>query len=379
MIAFTSICANYIPKAMVLAESFKQHHPQSKFIICLVENTTSPVYKKNKFVDKIILAKNLRIKNFHQFIFKYNQVEASTAIKGYAFNKLYRLYPQEKKFLYLDPDILIMAPLNEVDNALSSHDIIVAPHLCEPEDKIDAIIDNEMRALKCGIFNLGFLGLRKSKASQKFLDWWTKRLHQFCYIDFPSGLFTDQKWMDLALCFFNVHILKHLGYNVAHWNLSQRPITKLKTGHYLVKNHPLIFFHFSGWDSGEYQLMITKYKHGQQDPVLELRNLYAQLLLEQNKSPLGSQQWSYSKYNNGARVQNQHRFLYRSPSVQKKFAHPFDEYTHPSFYKYVTNLFLKYRSLIPYKELIPKLSAMYKIRGRQSVLKDLLQYALNTI
>ena len=33
---------------------------------------------------------------------------------------------------------------------------------------------------------------------RRFIDWWADRLRQFCYDEVPNGLFTDQRWVDLA-------------------------------------------------------------------------------------------------------------------------------------------------------------------------------------
>ena len=38
-------------------------------------------------------------------------------------------------------------------------------------------------------------------------------------------MFTDQRWIDFVPCFFEHHILKDPGYNVAYWNLHARALT----------------------------------------------------------------------------------------------------------------------------------------------------------
>ena len=60
-------------------------------------------------------------------------------------------------------------------------------------------------------------------------------------------MFTDQRWADYMPSLFNHHLLKDPGYNVAYWNLHERPLT-CADGRIYARNLPLRFFHFSGFD-----------------------------------------------------------------------------------------------------------------------------------
>ena len=61
-------------------------------------------------------------------------------------------------------------------------------------------------------------------------------------------MFTDQRWVDFVPSFFDHHILKDPGYNVAYWNLHGREVFS-DGDRYLVDGVPLRFFHFSGFDA----------------------------------------------------------------------------------------------------------------------------------
>ena len=43
-------------------------------------------------------------------------------------------------------------------------------------------------------------------------------------------MFTDQRWVDFMPSLFSHHLLKDPGYNVAYWNLHERPLTALTDG-----------------------------------------------------------------------------------------------------------------------------------------------------
>ncbi|WP_216828249.1 LamG-like jellyroll fold domain-containing protein [Alkalihalobacterium elongatum] len=316
LIFCTSICANYLPKAKVLAKSIKKFHPNSKVIICLVESDIHPTAEKFSYFDKVILAKDLEIENFNKFIMKYNALEASTAVKGALFSYLLRTYKHNNKFIYLDPDIYVMDTFNELNSILEKHSIVVTPHTLEPEDKnhITAIRGNEIQLLQKGTFNLGFLAISRSPNSERFISWWSDRLSQYCYDDTPNGLFTDQKWVNLAPCFFDVFILKHPGYNVAPWNLSKRSIHRSEN-ELLVNNKRLKFVHFSGFDSGA-NLKVTKlYVPDQSNPIYTIYNQYVNELIEMGQGKMKNIRWSYERNKNDKKVKKAPQIKYQ---IKKK-------------------------------------------------------------
>ena len=70
----------------------------------------------------------------------------------------------------------------------------------------------------------------------------------FGFHDLRSGLFVDQKWVDLAPCFFDeIHILRHAGCNVAYWNLRERFLSDADNRVVVNGDTPLVFFHYSGY------------------------------------------------------------------------------------------------------------------------------------
>lgn len=240
MVIFTSICANYLHKARTLAQSVKENIPDAKFIVCLVERELKSNYT-NQYFDEVILAKDAWEGNFERFIFKHSIVEASTSVKGQFFAYLYKKYPDETEFIYLDPDCYVYSDFVELRVLLNEKPIILCPHLLQPGN-----IDMELSSTAHGVYNLGFLAVNRSEEAQRFIDWWKERLYLYCYEDILNGVFTDQKWIDLAPCFFDVHILKHRGYDLATWSLLDCGLVE-KNGRYLVKGDELRFIHFSGY------------------------------------------------------------------------------------------------------------------------------------
>jgi hypothetical protein len=329
MIVCTSICANYLPKAAVLAQSLKTYNPQYRMVACLVEDEIdASIETYRPFFDDMVLAKDMGIENFYQFIFRYDIVEASTAVKGRLFQYLLRTYPDERKFMYLDPDIEVFHSFSKLEDILDEHSIVLTPHMCEQErnDDVLAIIDNEVNSsLKYGVFNLGFLAISRTPEGERFIDWWTSRLNLFCYDDmFDRGIFTDQRWIDLAPCLFDVYILKDLGYNMAPWNVSTRRVTSdlLVNGRY-----PLVFFHFSGFDSGANETVINRYVPDKSEYIYTLRNAYIEKLKQNDFHEMSRRPWSYGYYRSGEKIEKEIRRLYRDKMEMFKeyLVDPFDE------------------------------------------------------
>jgi hypothetical protein len=103
---------------------------------------------------------------------------------------------------------------------------------------------NDDAFLKYGVFNLGFLSV--TEKSIPFLDWWTNKLLMGYSLRRPiTHLYTDQKWIDLALVFFDFQVIRHPGFNVAPWNLNERQIQNNHGKYYVNDDFELVFAHFS--------------------------------------------------------------------------------------------------------------------------------------
>ena len=170
MLVFTSICMNYLPKALTLGKSLKNTNKNVKFFIILLEREIPKEWPKeaNKIVDKVILAKDLGFEDFDKFIFKHSIVEASTSVKGQALVHLLQNY--DDKVLYIDPDIKIYSSLKELSDILDKHSIILTPHLTIPEKNEIDINNNELCALQHGVYNLGFVGVKNDEEGISFIE-----------------------------------------------------------------------------------------------------------------------------------------------------------------------------------------------------------------
>ena len=95
MHVFTSITANYLPKAAALAYSVKRVHPEAVFHVVLSDVMPECTPDLTAAFDHIIHISELPIPKLSSWIFKHRLVELCTAVKGTAFQYIAARYHAE--------------------------------------------------------------------------------------------------------------------------------------------------------------------------------------------------------------------------------------------------------------------------------------------
>jgi glycosyltransferase involved in cell wall biosynthesis/SAM-dependent methyltransferase len=242
-LCFFTICSkNFLAYAHTLHRSVLRHHPGARFYVALCDRLDGMIDPADEPFE-IIELDRLQIPGLAGMIERYNITELNTSIKPYVFEYLFG-ERDERRVVYLDPDILVVSALEDVDCLLGAEaDAILTPHVLDPAVGVE--IDDQ-KMLQLGIYNLGFVALNRTDRVREIVRWWAWRLEHQCVIDVPNGLFVDQKWADLLPSFIPAtRILHHPGYNVAYWNLQQRKVVRGPEG-WTSNGRPLVFVHFSG-------------------------------------------------------------------------------------------------------------------------------------
>lgn len=240
--AFTICANNYLAHAKTLALSFKAQHPDTPFIIAILDAPHASITYTDLGADTILWIPELLPDLVNGLTDTYGIAELCTVVKPELFKHLYQQYDC---LLYIDPDIKVFSPFTEVFAALKTHDVVLTPHICSPTGEVGHPLDKDL--MRTGIYNLGFLAMNKTQETLDFVTWWDKRVKAFGYHDLKKGFFYDQIWLGYAPAFLNhVFVLRHLGYNMANWNLHERQLVK-NEGRYYVNDNvcPLCFFHYS--------------------------------------------------------------------------------------------------------------------------------------
>lgn len=247
---YTSVTASYLPVARIVAKSVKAIHPEWDFYLLFNDKTPEFIRWEDEPFDHVIFAEWLDIKHeWRQWAYNYSVIEFCTATKGAMGNYLFDQLGYDA-LVYMDPDTVLFSRLEEVLDVFENEkaDVILTPHLTNREYTADAIWSHEMAALKHGTFNLGFYAIANRPNGRKYLDWWADRLVDYAHIDFDRGLFTDQKWCNLAPYLFEgIEVFTYRTYNIATWNMTNRNVSRADDGTWLVNGDPLRFYHFSGF------------------------------------------------------------------------------------------------------------------------------------
>jgi chaperonin cofactor prefoldin len=320
--AFTCAAVNYLPKVRLLCKSIKQHHPEMMVHVALADRIPGWLDLSKEPFDDIVSIESLDIPNRTGWIFRHNVVELCTAMKPFVLRYLLDL-PNCDQVYYFDPDIVLFSRVDDLISALSTSNIILTPHITQPESAVEAIRDNEICSMKHGIYNLGFIGVRNVEQGRLFAKWWSDRLYYFCLDGIEQGLFTDQRWIDFVPVFFDgVQLIKSSRHNVAPWNLSTRKLEGGFRQGFRVNGEPLAFYHFTGFDSGAHKMMAMKYANGNQ-AVASLIDWYEESSKSGDRPK--NQSWTYATFSNEQPITKNHRLIYRlREDLQAAFPDPFE-------------------------------------------------------
>ena len=283
MHAVTIVARNYLPMAKVLAASFLSNHPKGKFSALLIDGDETDRVTGGQLDILLVEDLGLPKDQWRAMAAMYSVTEYATALKPATLRHLLRATPRGSAVAYLDPDILVFAPLDDVFAAAVADDIVLTPHVAQPMPRDGRTPDEEV-IRHAGIFNLGFVCV--GHEALPFLNWWHDRLVTDAVVDLPRALFTDQRWVDWVPALFRHRVLRDLGLNAAYWNLHERPLATAPDGSLTAGGAPLRFFHFSGFDP---RTPTTLSRHGgskprvliSEHPLLRgLCDQYANLLAE---------------------------------------------------------------------------------------------------
>jgi glycosyltransferase involved in cell wall biosynthesis len=240
---FTIAAGNYLHFVRTLMAHVAIHAPEADRWLGLCDTVDKATLAGENF--QVMTLGEIPLPDARTFIYQYTLLELSTAIKPFIIEQLALKHGYDR-VIYFDPDIGIFDSLNHLHALLNDHEVVLTPHITEGYRDNRRPSDREI--LQCGTYNLGFAAFRWTEKTAAFVRWWQKKLTHDCVVDFPRGLFVDQKWMEFAPSFVpNTHICHHPGWNVAYWNLPSRDVTSngLST---TVNGQPLFFYHFSGFN-----------------------------------------------------------------------------------------------------------------------------------
>ena len=138
-------------------------------------------------------------------------------------------------------------------------------------------------------------------------------------------MFGDQKWLDFVPFFFEgTHVITDPSYNVAFWNLHERPLDR-RSGIFTARGVPVTFFHMSEFrpDSPP---VFTRYQqpYPVESVVGQLAALYQSELEDAGFDEGRKDSYAFNFFENGVRISPIIRKIYEEMKEgEKLFPNPF--------------------------------------------------------
>ncbi|NGM83662.1 hypothetical protein G5B47_14670 [Paenibacillus sp. 7124] len=314
MIIGTVVNASGLPHARLLANSVKRQMPSAKVLVCLVEEKPAePVPDVDWIFTAREISAYLGLYDFDSYIFKFNSLQCGTAMKGRLLTYLLEAFPDEEHIVYLDPEMYVFKPLHEIEQMLSCYDVALTPHHLEPSDAWDS--SREIGTLQDGTFHSGLVAVKNSQEGRHFAKWWMKIIAG----DFsgqPSGIFSDQPFLNFVPAFFNAGVLRHPGYNLAFWNLheSGRKVYRIRDEYVLTNHTPLRCANFSNFLGLLDSCIDTYYPHDGTFKQMwnEYQQNWAWLSLQHPALP-----WAYDYFYSGEKIADETKLRYREAKINR--------------------------------------------------------------
>lgn len=236
---------NYLAHVRTLCESVWEHQDWPVYVLVADDLDGLLEPERERFIT--IAWPDVLPPEFRAITFYYTPFELCCALRPFLHGYLMSRTDLDA-WIFLDSDVLVTAPLGPVVERFTHHSILLSPHLTKPvASALKEPIETEF--LKHGIFNGGFLGLRRSPVVSDFVDWFRDRLVTHCFA-YARNAFVDQLWLNFVPSLFpDADIVRLEGLNVGFWNLSDRVIRRGPSGGpaYTANGQPLLFVHFSHW------------------------------------------------------------------------------------------------------------------------------------
>ena len=242
MHAGTIVSRHYLPHARTLARAFTERNPGMRFT-ALVVGEVAPI-RDEPF--EVLTEAELGLGDIAERRRRYDDFEYAVSFKP---SLLRHLLQGHETAIYLDSDLYPVGAFGPLEAEFGDDGVLLTPHLTRslPDDGLNPTMPNILTA---GVFNTGFVAVRRSGPADAFLDWWFERLVRDCKVDPRRGVFVDQRWVDLAPGIVpGIGILRDSAWNLGHWNLPGQAVARDGDGDgWTVDGRPLRVFHFSGFD-----------------------------------------------------------------------------------------------------------------------------------
>ena len=258
MTGCTIALANQLPHARVLAKSFGQHHPGSRFVVFLLDIGSAPTSGPDlEFMSWA--AAGFRPDESRQLPMLHDAAQLTAIVMPFLLRQL--LISTGATVVYQDVAAAVYAPLAELEALAQQHGLVAAAH---PASGGGAPTDAAQKELPQGLIAVG-------SRAEALLDQWVEatRGPGETRTPRPCGRF----------------VLDDASWDLGFWNLEGRKLTT-EGDRYFLDDLPLRCFRFSGYEPrkphllSSYQGVRPKILLSENPVLLALCEEYRQNLVE---------------------------------------------------------------------------------------------------
>jgi hypothetical protein len=252
----TSCTVSHLPKARVAAESWSRYHPDSPFVVLLIDGQDWPADAEP---FEVVLPEALGLPPPELAVQQgiYDAYELSCALRPHLLRLL--LDRDYSAVVFTDTDTCFYAPVDDLAGAAEAAGLALIPQTTRPlvGRRYFPVGQLEYRRITNGLFNPGLLAVGPRGGA--FLDWWGARLTRDCLKEPEAGMLADQIWVDWAPLYFEHVIVRDRTLDVGFWNLDERELDEVH-GKPAIDGRPLRHFHFAGFDPRRPELLSTYFE-----------------------------------------------------------------------------------------------------------------------
>lgn len=232
---------NYLSRGLALYHSLQRHMPGARlWVLCLSE----VCYRALVALD----LPDLVLRHLADFEAADPEVAATRSNRSlieyyFTCSPAWQLHvltsePDAEWVTYLDSDLFFFASPEPIYVEMKDAAFGIIPH---------HFTQRTSHRRRFGIYNVGWVSARRCEEGIAVLRWWRERCIEWCHDYVDGDRFADQRYLDrLPEMFPNIHVIQHLGANLAPWNFADLRV-EWRDGVVLIERRfPLLFFHFHG-------------------------------------------------------------------------------------------------------------------------------------
>jgi hypothetical protein len=232
---------NYLPRGLALYHSLQRHSPGSRlWVLCLSE----ACYRTLVALELPNLIPQ-RLADFEAADPEVAATRSTRSVIEYYFtcSPAWILFvlnsePDAEWVTYLDSDLFFFSSPDPIYAEMKDAAFGIIPHRFA-----ERLADH----LRFGIYNVGWVSVRRCDKGMAALRWWRERCIEWCFDRVEGDRFADQRYLDrLPELFAGVHVIEHLGANLAPWNFVNYRMECCDGSVQIAGRYALVFFHFNG-------------------------------------------------------------------------------------------------------------------------------------